>query len=38
MEQQWHLSTGDVQWFDGAAPTLKNLGKDPARFALLELK
>jgi len=36
--KELHFSRGDVQWFDGAAPTLKNLGKDPARFAVLEMK
>jgi hypothetical protein len=36
--KELQLSKGDIQWFDGAAPTLKNLGKGPARFAVLEMK
>ena len=36
--QEVHLSKGEVQWFPGSAPTLKNAGRDPARFAVLEMK
>ena len=32
------LSKGDMQWVPGSAPTYKNLGKDPARFVVLEMK
>jgi hypothetical protein len=34
----FHLSKGDVRWLPGAAPTFKNAGKNPARFAVLEMK
>lgn len=36
--KELHLSKGDVQWFDGAAPKLKNTDRDPARFAVLEMR
>jgi hypothetical protein len=36
--KELNLSKGDIRWFPGAAPTFKNLGKDPARFAVLEMK
>jgi hypothetical protein len=36
--KELHLSRGDVQWFTGSAPTLKNSAKETARFAVLEMK
>src|SRR5260370_30184881 len=36
--KELQLSKGDVQWFPGAAPTFKNLDRDPARFVVLEMK
>jgi len=36
--KELHFSKGDLRWFNGAAPALKNLGKDPTRFAVLEMK
>jgi len=36
--QELHLSSGEVQWFTGSAPTLTNSDKEPARFAVLEMK
>ena len=36
--EELHLSKGDVQWFPGSAPTLRNSDKEPARFAVLEMK
>jgi hypothetical protein len=32
------LAKGDAQWLFGAAPTLKNLAREPARFVVLEMK
>ena len=36
--QELQLSKGDVRWFPGAAPSFKNVDKDPARFVVLEMK
>jgi hypothetical protein len=36
--KELHLSKGDVRWFARSAPTLKNAAKEPARFAVLEMK
>jgi hypothetical protein len=36
--EELHLSKGDVQWFPGSAPNLKNSDKQPVRFAVLEMK
>jgi hypothetical protein len=36
--KELHLSKGDVQWCDGAGPKLKNTDRDPARFAVLEMR
>ncbi len=36
--EELRLSKGDAQWFTGAAPNFENLGRDPARFAILEMK
>ncbi len=32
------LTKGDVQWFAGNAPTLKNTGAETVRFVVLEMK
>jgi hypothetical protein len=36
--KELRLSKGNVQWFPGAAPSLKNQDKEPARFVVLEMK
>jgi hypothetical protein len=36
--KELRLSKGDVHWFPGAAPTFKNLDRNPARFVVLEMK
>jgi hypothetical protein len=36
--KEMNLAKGDVQWVPGAAPAVKNLGKDTARLAVLEMK
>ena len=36
--KELRLSKGDVQWFPGAVPLLKNQDKEPARFVVLEMK
>ena len=36
--KELRLSKGDAQWFAGAAPSFKNQDKEPARFAVLEIK
>jgi hypothetical protein len=36
--EELRLSKGDVRWLPGPAPTLKNSGRAPARFAFLEMK
>ena len=36
--KELRLSKGDVQWFPGAVPSLKNQDKEPARFVVLEMK
>jgi hypothetical protein len=32
------MSKGDVQWFAGNAPALKNTGTETVRFVVLEMK
>lgn len=36
--KQLQLSKGDVKWLPDGTATFKNVGKDPARFVLLEMK